>query len=189
MLILQWLRRLRQHLPPQRGSHLSIDPSVVFIGSERIVLGDYVYLGPGCTLEGKGGLTIGDGVVFGPCVTVLTSSHQYQQETLLPYHLVDEFRPVTIGHGVWVGWGAMIVPGVTLGDGAVVAAGAVVTRCVEQGTVVGGNPAREIARRASGVVDRLVAQRAYFLKHHWGDKVRKRVNAPTGPATTRSPQP
>jgi maltose O-acetyltransferase len=157
---------------------VEIDPTVRFVAAERIVLGDYVYIGPECTLEGKGGLDVGDGTVLAPRVTVLTSSHEYQQEQLLPYHLADDYRPVTVGRGVWIGWGAMLVPGVSIGDGAVVAMGAVVTQSVTAGQVVGGNPAREIGRRPLDVVERLVREEAYFLKRYWGQD--RRRPAPPG---------
>lgn len=56
---------------------------------------------------------------------------------------------VTIENDVWIGYGAVILSGVTLGNGCVVAAGSVVTRDVEPYTIVGGNPARPIRRRCT----------------------------------------
>jgi tetrahydrodipicolinate N-acetyltransferase len=53
-------------------------------------------------------------------------------------------QPVTIGDGVWIGTGAIILAGVTIGDGAVVAAGSVVTASVPSRAVVAGNPARVV---------------------------------------------
>lgn len=58
-------------------------------------------------------------------------------------------RPVTIGDDVWIGTGAIVLPGVTIGDGAVVGAGSVVTSDVASGTVVAGNPAHVISEDVS----------------------------------------
>lgn len=52
-----------------------------------------------------------------------------------------------IGHDVWLGDGATVMPGVQIGDGAIVATQAVVTKSVAPYTVVGGNPARVIRDR------------------------------------------
>jgi len=49
---------------------------------------------------------------------------------------------VRIGSDVWIGGGAIILPGVTIGDGAVIGAGSVVTRNVGPGVIAAGNPAR-----------------------------------------------
>lgn len=53
--------------------------------------------------------------------------------------------PIHIGRHVLIGTGAMILKGVTIGDGAIVAARAVVTRDVQAGAIVAGNPARPVA--------------------------------------------
>jgi maltose O-acetyltransferase len=59
----------------------------------------------------------------------------------------EEFgKPVEIGADVWVGGGAMILPGVTIGPRAVIGAGSVVTRDVPGGVFAAGNPCRVIRR-------------------------------------------
>lgn len=55
-------------------------------------------------------------------------------------------EPVRICDKVWIGFGASILPGVTIGEGAIVGAASVVTRDVEPWTVVAGNPARVIRK-------------------------------------------
>ncbi len=57
--------------------------------------------------------------------------------------------PVVLGHDVWVGHGAVILPGVTLGNGSVAGAGAIVTHDVAPFTIVAGNPARPLRVRFS----------------------------------------
>jgi phosphonate metabolism protein (transferase hexapeptide repeat family) len=67
-------------------------------------------------------------------------------------------RPVAIGHDVWIGHGAIILPGRSIGIGAVVAAGSVVTKDVPAYAIVAGNPARFICPRFEpAVADRLMA--------------------------------
>jgi acetyltransferase-like isoleucine patch superfamily enzyme len=66
----------------------------------------------------------------------------------MPRLVADEVpaRPVRIGRNVWIGFEAVVLPGVTVGEGAVIGARAVVTEDVAPFTVVAGNPARAIRR-------------------------------------------
>ena len=67
-------------------------------------------------------------------------------------------KPVAIGNDVWIGHGAVVMPGVSIGDGAVVGANAVVTRDVGAYEIVAGAPARRLrARFSQAVADRLRA--------------------------------
>lgn len=64
--------------------------------------------------------------------------------------------PVVLGHDVWIGHGAVVLPGVTIGNGAAVGAGAIVTKDVPPFAVAVGNPARVLRLRFTpGVVDAL----------------------------------
>lgn len=74
-----------------------------------------------------------------------------------------QFKPISIGNDVYIGHGAMIMPGVTIGDGAVVAAMAVVTKNVPPYAIVGGNPARIIRMRH----DPIIAAQLLFIR--WWD--------------------
>jgi phosphonate metabolism protein (transferase hexapeptide repeat family) len=74
--------------------------------------------------------------------------------------------PVTIGHDVWIGHGAIILPGRSIGTGAVVAGGAIVTKDVAPYTIVGGNPARPIRRRfPEDIAERLMALAWWDWEH------------------------
>jgi acetyltransferase-like isoleucine patch superfamily enzyme len=80
-----------------------------------------------------------------------------------PNAVATRSKPIVIGNDVYVGHGAMIMPGVTIGDGAVVGAMAVVTKNVPPYAIVGGNPARIIRMRH----DQIIAGQLLFLR--WWD--------------------
>ncbi len=74
--------------------------------------------------------------------------------------------PVTIGHDVWIGHGAIVLAGRSIGTGAVVAGGAVVTKDVPDYTIVAGNPARIIRRRfPEEITERLKALAWWDWEH------------------------
>ncbi len=142
-----WYRAvLGVHLGPASGIHLGC--YIWFNGPGQLrregllTIGHHTRINRNCCLDARGGLSIGSNVSVSPDVTILTMQHGGDD---------PEFRavvqPVTIGDHVWIGMRAMILPGVRVGRGAVVAAGAVVTRDVAAGDVVGGVPARPIGRR------------------------------------------
>lgn len=108
----------------------------------NIHLGGRVFLNFGCIILDVCPVRIGAGTKIGPGTQILTADHPRDgagRATGLEFG-----RPVEIGANVWVGAGALILPGVVIGDNAVVGAGAVVTRSVAPGTTVVGNPARAI---------------------------------------------
>jgi maltose O-acetyltransferase len=86
-------------------------------------------------------VTIGDFTLIGSGVQILTPMHPMNAEL----RRQQEFgKPVTIGSDVWIGSGAIILPGVTIGDRAVIGAGSVVTRDVPAGILAVGNPCRVV---------------------------------------------
>lgn len=102
----------------------------------------------GMTLIDDAEVRIGAHVLFGPHVTVATAGHPL--DPTLRSAGAQYSAPVTIEDDVWVGAGAVILPGVRVGRGAVVAAGAVVTGHVPPMTVVAGVPARVVRQIAPG---------------------------------------
>ncbi|MEI6159896.1 MAG: sugar O-acetyltransferase [Roseococcus sp.] len=85
-------------------------------------------------------VTIGDRTQIGPAVQIYAADHPRDAATRRSG--VEFGRPLRIGADVWIGGGAILLPGVTIGDGAVIGAGSVVTRDVAAGATVFGNPAR-----------------------------------------------
>ena len=107
----------------------------------NIRLGSHVFLNFNCVILDVVEVTIGDGAQIGPAVQIYSADHPRDRAQRLDG--LEFGRPVRIGRNVWIGGGAIILPGVCVGDDAVVGAGSVVTRDVPVGAVVYGNPARQ----------------------------------------------
>ncbi|MBV8428124.1 MAG: hypothetical protein JOZ88_12860, partial [Hyphomicrobiales bacterium] len=73
---------------------------------------------------------------------------------------------VALGNDVWVGHGAIVLPGRRIGDGAVIAAGAIVTKDVPPYTIVGGNPARIIRPRFPRAIAERLSRLAWWDWSH-----------------------
>ena len=146
--------------------------TATFSFHKGIKVGKYCRIGPLCHIDGEGGVEINDGTIFAPKVVILSSSHDYLGN-YLPYNEQDKKLPVKIGKGCWIGWGALICPGVTIGDGAIVGMGSVVTRDVERGQIVGGNPAKTLKIRENTDIDKLVSEERYYLKEVFNKKLKR----------------
>jgi maltose O-acetyltransferase len=108
----------------------------------NISLGADVYLNAGCTILDSAPVTIGAATMIGPQVQIYCADHH--RDATLRTQGLERGRAVTIGEKVWIGGGAIILPGVTIGDEAIIGAGSVVTRNVAAGATVVGNPARVV---------------------------------------------
>lgn len=106
----------------------------------NIRLGDGAFLNFNCVVLDVVEVNIGAGTQIGPAVQIYTADHP--RDPAIRATGYEFGRPVTIGRNVWIGGGAIILPGLTIGDDAVIGAGAVVTRDVPAGATALGNPAR-----------------------------------------------
>jgi acetyltransferase-like isoleucine patch superfamily enzyme len=124
-------------------------------GDGALELGDRVYVGDDCIISCCDRVRIGDGVLMGHGVQIFdNNSHptdpRAREEDWLAI-LRGENRdrsdiahaPVVVGAGAWLGFGSIVLKGVTIGAGAIVAAGSVVVDDVPPGVTVRGNPASE----------------------------------------------
>jgi len=106
----------------------------------NISLGDDVFLNFNCVILDVVTVSIGAGTQIGPAVQIYTADHP--RDPAVRRSGAEFGRPITIGRNVWLGGGAIILPGVTIADDAIIGAGSVVTRNVPQGATALGNPAR-----------------------------------------------
>lgn len=139
-----WHDLLRERLA-EVGEGATIRPPFHCDYGFNIRLGPGVFLNFDCVILDVVLVTIGARTQIGPGVHIYTADHPRdpaQRRAMLEFG-----RPVSIGSDVWIGGGAIILPGVTIGDDAIVGAGSVVTRDVPKGATVAGNPARPITRR------------------------------------------
>jgi acetyltransferase-like isoleucine patch superfamily enzyme len=131
------------------GEHCSILPSTNFTDPAYVKLGNNVHFS-NCTLVGHDG-----------AVAMLNRAYDVR---------LDSVGKIDIRDNVFIGYGAIVLPGVTIGPDAIVAAGAVVTRDVAPGTIVGGIPAKAI-----GKVEDLVAKlKANTEALPWNEMIRNR---------------
>jgi maltose O-acetyltransferase len=106
----------------------------------NIRLGQGVFLNFNCVILDVAEVSIGAGTQIGPAVQIYAADHP--RDAAARASGLELGRPVRIGRNVWIGGGAILLPGVTVGDDAVIGAGSVVTRDVPAGATVAGNPAR-----------------------------------------------
>ncbi len=123
------------------GANALIRPPFYCDYGYNIALGPGAFLNYACIVLDVAPVIIGEGTAIGPAVQILASDHP--RDPRLRREKVRFGRPVTIGANVWIGAGAIILPGVTIGDDAIVGAGSIVTRDVAAGATVVGNPARD----------------------------------------------
>lgn len=118
--------------------------------------GNNVYANFNLTLVDDTDIYVGDGVLFGPNV-VAVAGHPVDPDLR---RKVAQFNlPVHIGNNVWIGAGAIILPGIAIGDNSVIGAGSVVTKDVPANVVAVGNPCRVL--REIGEHDR---------EYYWRDR-------------------
>ena len=108
----------------------------------NITLGRHVHINFDCVILDSAEVVIGDNVLIAPKVCIATPGHNFAPE--LRRHTATRAEMITVCDDVWIGAGAVILPGVTVGEGAIVGAGAVVTKDVPAGVTYAGVPARDI---------------------------------------------
>ena len=130
------------------------------VDNDELRLGDRTYIAAGAYLTGslragadcsinpytvvRGRVELGDGVRIGAHASILGFNHTMSDPDLPVFRQPLTSAGVRVGDDVWIGSHVVILDGVTVGDRSVLAAGAVVTKDVPAGAVVGGNPARRI---------------------------------------------
>lgn len=124
------------------GKNVNIGRKIRF--SKQVSLGSNSSIGDNAYISGE--LQIGDNVMIAPKCSFIAIEHEFDKDNPC-VHVGNVGKKICIKDNAWIGYGAIILAGVTVGEGGVVGAGAVVTKDVEPYSVVGGVPAKKIKMR------------------------------------------
>ena len=105
--------------------------------------GSKCYANFNLVLVDDGRIDIGDHTMFGPNVTIVTTGHTIRPDIRV-YGTPQFSVPVSIGRNVWIGAGAIVMPGVTIGDNTVIGAGSLVTKDIPSDVVAYGHPCKVV---------------------------------------------
>ena len=134
-------RQILRQLFGSGGDTVWMQPPFFCDYGSNIELGERVFFNFNCIVLDVCPIRIGSFTLFGPAVQIYTPMHPFNAAL----RRRQEFgKPIEIGSDVWVGGGAIILPGVRIGSRAVIGAGSVVTRDVPDGMFAAGNPCRVI---------------------------------------------
>ncbi|MGL6114262.1 MAG: sugar O-acetyltransferase [Cetobacterium sp.] len=144
--------RILTELLGGRGKNLWITAPFFVDYGNNIYFGNNCEVNMNCTFLDDNKIIIGDNALIAPNVQIYTAFHPLNAEERFGKLSEDgtfEFcktqtAPVTIGNNVWIGGGAIIMPGVTIGDNVVIGAGSVVTKDIPSNKIAYGNPCRVI---------------------------------------------
>ena len=116
-----------------------------------VTTGNDVSFGPGCCIyEPRAGLEIGNACLIASGVMICGVEHGFASTDRPIRFQATTNRKIVIEDDVWLGMGAIVLPGVTIGRGSIVGAGAVVSRSIPPFSIARGIPARSYGRRRSG---------------------------------------
>jgi maltose O-acetyltransferase len=124
------------------GENFKVGSQAYIFNPNRLSVGNHVYIGFNSYL-GQGEIELDDEVLIGNFVSITASNHLIKGNSFRFGGFKAE--PIKIGKGSWIGAQSAITAGVTIGKSCLIAAGSIVTKHVEDNTVVGGVPAKKIS--------------------------------------------
>ncbi|MFJ9587817.1 sugar O-acetyltransferase [Streptomyces acidicola] len=133
---------LLEELLGSLGEQAHVRPPLYVDYGSNITIGARTFVNYNLTALDVAPITIGEDCQIGPSVQLLTPTHPLEPQPRRDK--LEAAQPIVIGDNVWIGGGAIILPGVTIGDNSVIGAGAVVTKDVPANVVAVGNPARVV---------------------------------------------
>ena len=134
-------KELLKNMFAERGEDCYIEPPLhANWGGKNVHFGNSVYANFNLTLVDDCDIFVGNNVMFAPNVTVITGTHPIHP--ILRSKQAQYNLPVHIGNNVWIGAGAIILPGVSIGDNTVIGAGSIVIKDIPANVVAVGSPCK-----------------------------------------------
>lgn len=142
--------RILDRLLGGRGANLWITAPFYVDYGNNIYFGNNCEVNMNCTFLDDNLIIIGDNALIAPNVQIYTAFHptnagerfgEVKEDGSFAF-CKTQTAPVRIGRNVWIGGGAIIMPGVTIGDNVVIGVGSVVTRDIPTDKIAYGNPCR-----------------------------------------------
>ncbi|MGY3204597.1 sugar O-acetyltransferase [Streptomyces sp. TE5632] len=124
------------------GEQAHVRPPLYVDYGSNITIGARTFVNYNLTALDVAAIVIGEDCQIGPGVQLLTPTHPLEPRPRRDK--LEAAQPITIGDNVWIGGGAIVLPGVTIGDNSVIGAGSVVTKDVPPNVVAVGSPARPV---------------------------------------------
>ncbi|ATP57963.1 hypothetical protein CPT03_16585 [Pedobacter ginsengisoli] len=129
----------------QCGSNFQVGLQVKLEHLNNINIGNDVYIGHGSWISGlRGGVTLEDQVLIGPYVRIISSNHTFKDGSARFAPGVGE--AIIVGFGSWIASGVTITSGVKIGKSCLLAASSVITKNIEEDSIVVGIPGRIIGK-------------------------------------------
>lgn len=129
--------------------------------TSKTILGDNVNFN-GIKVIGGGNVRIGNNFHSGSGCRIMTTIHNYDRGTKIPYDETVIHKNVIIEDNVWLGIDVTILPGVTVGEGAIIQACSVVTSDVAPCAIAGGHPAKIFKYRDRDHYERLKSEGRFY---------------------------
>lgn len=109
---------------------------------------DHVSIHPKCQINAYvSHIHIGRGTMLAPCCALYSYDHGLAENESIRAQALRSHGGIRIGEEAWLGYGCIVLDGVTIGDGAVIGAGSVVNRDIPDYVIAAGNPARVVKHR------------------------------------------
>lgn len=137
-----------------KGTHIAATSTINVVSQKNknnssLHIGENTLIGDFCNIRAGGStINIGKNCLFAQFVSIIGTNHLMSKEKTIQQNEWDTHKNfVLIGDDVWIGCKVVVLPGVKIGNGAVIAAGSVVTKDVQEYSIVAGIPAKLIGTR------------------------------------------